>query len=534
MYRAIKKSSFLVWDHKISEVLSLVISIGILSISNCNGNENYQSVLSDRTENEIENRFPDGFIFGVGTSSYQSEGAWNISNKGESIWDSLTHEKPYVVAGQTNADVAANSYYMYKTDVDLVTQLGANAYRISISWPRILPTGFDNEINNDGIQHYNDVIDEILSKNLTPFVTIYHWDLPTRLQELGGLANPLFVNWFVDYANVLFTAFGDKVKYWTTFNEPGFNCVVGYQGIYAPLINQSGIGEYLCGHHTLLAHAKTYKMYNEKFRGKQQGKIMIALALTWPVLKNIEDANELEVGEQYINFQNGWFLHPLFSTDGDYSKTIKDKIGSHSSIQGFSRSRLPQFTSEEIELIKNSADLLSVNFYHGLEVKKFTDYDITTTISHDADVGVITQSPASAYETGNDTCNIERCHPWALSAIINRITTDYNIPAIMIGENGYRDEGQLDDTNRGQFFYYHLKEVLKLIKEGVNIQGYFAWTLFDIFEWTQGYTHRYGIFSVNITDPQRPRTPKLWSAKVISQIYKTKSIPKSFSSFEKI
>lgn len=135
---------------------------------------------------------------------------------------------------------------------------------------------------------------------------------------------------------------------------------------------------------------------------------MIALALVWPVLKNIEDANELEAGEQYINFQNGWFLHPLFSTDGDYSKMIKDKIGSYSSIQGFSRSRLPQFTREEIELIKNSADLLSVNFYHGLEFKKYTNYDIKNTISHDVDVGVLSQFPASAYETGNDTCNIER------------------------------------------------------------------------------------------------------------------------------
>ncbi|CAD6222011.1 GSCOCG00005279001-RA-CDS [Cotesia congregata] len=280
-----------------------------------------------------DNKFPDNFVLGVGTSAFQSEGAWNVSNKGESIWDVLIHEKPDVVWGKANADVAANSYYLYKTDIDLVEKIGANAFKISISWPRILPNGFNNEINYDGIQHYHDVIDEILSRNITPYINMYHWDLPIRLQKLGGLANPLFVNWYLDYAEILFRTFGDK------------------------------------------------------------------------------------------------------------------------------------------------------------------------------------------------------CHPWGLSAIIRRITTKYNTPAIVIGENGYRDEGQLDDIDRGQFFYYHLKEVLKLVREGFNIQGYFTWTLFDIFEWTQGYEHRYGLFSVNFTDPERPRVPKLWSAKVITDIYRTRLIPPSFESF---
>ncbi|XP_074096454.1 myrosinase 1-like [Cotesia typhae] len=478
-----------------------------------------------------DDKFPDDFVLGVGTSAFQSEGAWNVSNKGESIWDVLIHEKPDIVWGKANADVAANSYYLYKTDVDLVEKIGANAFKISISWPRILPNGFNNEINYDGIQHYHDVIDEILSRNITPYINMYHWDLPIRLQELGGLANPLFVNWYLDYAEILFRSFGDKVKYWSTFNEPGFNCVMGYQGSYAPLVNQSGIGEYFCLHHSLLAHAKTYKMYNEKFREKQQGKIIIAFALTWPVPKNPEDINELELGEQMLKFQDGWLLHPLFSNEGDYSEFVKDRIARQSSHQGYSRSRLPEFTKEEIALIRNSVDILSVNYYHGLEVKKFSADDTKPIVSHDADIGIIMQMLTSVYETGNNKCSIERCHPWGLSAIIRRITAKYNTPTIVIGENGYRDEGQLDDIDRGQFFYYHLKEVLKLVKEGFNIQGYFTWTLFDIFEWTQGYEHRYGLFSVNFTDPERPRIPKLWSAKVITDIYRTRSIPSSFDSF---
>ncbi|XP_057327909.1 myrosinase 1-like [Microplitis mediator] len=493
-----------------------------------------RKLVTNRSENVKVDKFPDDFIFGVGTSAYQSEGAWNVSNKGESIWDKMTHEQPSTVADGTNADVAANSYYLYKTDVDLVKQLGANSYRISLSWPRILPTGFDNYVNEDGIRYYNDLIDEMLKKNITPFVTIFHWDLPLDLEDLGGWTNPSIVDWFVDYARVVFNAFGAKVKYWTTFNEPMFYCMYGYQGILAPRKNWSGIADYLCGHNALLAHAKTYRLYSDHFRKTQKGKISLNLALFWTVPENPNDQEEVDAADYMFEFRNEWFLHPIYSKDGDYSKIMKDRIANYSSIQGLFRSRLPAFKRHEIELIKNSADFLSINYYSVVTVRKFKNFDIKETISYDADVGTRHTPGApnnASFETENNECDVKNCQPWGLSKIIKRLTQKYSIPMIMIAENGYADEGQLEDMDRAKYFYYHLKEILKLIKEGINIQGYYAWTLFDVFEWDKGHTFKLGLYSVNYTDPERARTPRKWSPKLLKDIYTTKTIPSSFLSF---
>ncbi|XP_008544591.1 myrosinase 1 isoform X2 [Microplitis demolitor] len=468
----------------------------------------------------METYFPDDFILGAGSSAFQTEGAWNISQKGESIWDRMTHEKPHKVVDGSNADIATNFYNMYKTDISLIKQINGNAYRISISWSRVMPTGFSNNINTDGITFYNNVINEMLRQNITPFITIHHWDLPQKLQELGGWANPLIADWFVDYAKVLFTAFGDRVKYWITINEPSIMCHISYTGDYAPGIDQSGIGEYLCGHHVLLAHAKTYQLYDKEFRHLQNGQVGIGLFLTWHLPENPNDPEELSGVEFSWEFWNSWFLHPIFSKHGDYPHTMKHRISQLSHHQGFTRSRLPKFTKQQIAMIINSTDYLGINFYNSIILSKLTDHNFEKSVSFAADTGMnsIFKHPAK-----------NRCTPLDMSKAIKHILQKYkNIPYIFITENGFEDHGELLDYNRANYYYHYLHQVLKLISEGVNIRGYFAWSLTDNYEWISGYSIRYGIFSVNFTDPQLPRSPKL-SSRVISQIYKARTVTSSFT-----
>lgn len=184
-----------------------------------------------------------------------------------------THTHRNLIADHSTGDVACDSYHKYREDVKLVHYLGANFYRFSLSWPRILPYGYSNYINEPGVKYYNELIDDLVSHNITPMVTMYHWDLPQSLQDLGGWANPLMAEYFVDYARTVFDLFGDRVKTWITFNEPKQTCAQGYGTIYgAPgTVNQSGIADYLCGHTILKAHAKVYHMYNKTYRKKQKG-----------------------------------------------------------------------------------------------------------------------------------------------------------------------------------------------------------------------------------------------------------------------
>lgn len=178
-----------------------------------------------------------------------------------------------MVIDKTNGDVACNSYNLHKRDVEMLTELGVDFYRFSLSWSRILPTGFSEKISEDGLKYYNAIIDNLLEANVTPIVTIYHWDLPKSLQELGGWTSPLMADYFADFANVVFEAFGDRVKTWLTFNEPLVFCQQGYGGMgKAPALNLTGVGEYLSAHTVLKAHAKVYHLYDENFRPVQKGK----------------------------------------------------------------------------------------------------------------------------------------------------------------------------------------------------------------------------------------------------------------------
>lgn len=194
-------------------------------------------------------------------------------DKGLSIWDWLTHTRPYLIADSSSGDVACDSYHKYETDVQLLVYLGVTKYRFSISWPRLLPEGFPHKVSEDGVRYYNSLIDELLKNNIEPVITLHHWDLPHCFQELGGWTNPIIADYMVDFARVAFEKFGDRVKSWLTLNEPFIFSTMGY-GLkeLAPAMNYGGVAEYLAGHTMLLAHAKVYRMYDAEYRSKQNGK----------------------------------------------------------------------------------------------------------------------------------------------------------------------------------------------------------------------------------------------------------------------
>lgn len=205
-----------------------------------------------------------------------------LAGKAENIWDHMTHTYPCVTTDCSNGDVAADSYHQYKRDVEMMRELGLDFYRFSLSWSRLLPTSFPDKISDAGLAYYNNLINEMLKYNIEPMVTLYHWDLPQKLQEMGGWTNPHIVDWYSDYARIAFKLFGDRVKHWITMNEPREVCYQGYgTTTKAPRLNIQGIAEYMCAKNLLMAHAKAYHIYDEEFRPSQGGSISITLSALW-------------------------------------------------------------------------------------------------------------------------------------------------------------------------------------------------------------------------------------------------------------
>lgn len=467
-------------------------------------------------------KFPEFFMLGSATASYQIEGGWNADGKGVNIWDTLTHDRPQLMVDKSNADVACDSYHKYKEDVQLLKDLGAQFYRFSVSWSRILPGGYDNKVNQAGIDYYNKLIDELLANGIEPMITMYHWDLPQAFQDLGGWPNFVLAQYFEDYARILFTNFGDRVKLWLTFNEP-LTFMSGYssdQG-FAPAINLTGIGDYLTARTVIYAHSRVYHLYDQLFRMKQRGKVGIALNINWcePATNSTEDAAACE---RYQQFKLGIYAHPIFSAEGDYPTVVKERIARNSAAQGYTKSRLPSFTPKQVEYIRGTADFLGLNFYTAYYGKPGEDGDSP---SMARDTGIITtQDPGWASSASSWLTVV----PWGFRKELNWIANEYGNPPIFITENGFSDYGGLNDTGRVNYHTSHLTEMLKAIHEdGCNVIGYAAWSLMDNFEWNRGYTEKFGLYAVDFDDPARPRTPKE-SAKVLAEIMRTRKIPERF------
>ncbi|KOC69583.1 Myrosinase 1 [Habropoda laboriosa] len=457
-------------------------------------------------------QFPPNFLLGVATAAYQIEGAWNVSDKGESTWDRYTHYQDGRIYNNDTGDVAANSYYKYKEDVALVKQLGFKSYRFSVSWPRILPTGFSSYVSKDGVMYYHRLIDELLANNIEPVLTLYHWDHPQVIEDAGGWLNSEIVDWFGDYARIVFQEYASKVKKFIPVNEPSAICKNGYTiGNYAPGKKLPGFGEYLCIHNVLKAHARAYRIYESEFKKDKKGEVGVLVNLFGYMPRSADDEYAAEVSFQ---FNVGWTLHPIYSKKGDYPPLMRNMVDSQSSKQGFARSRLPKFTPEWVEYIRGTSDFLAVNHY---TTRLVTNGTMGSIPSHENDQGVVELT--DSFWKGSASAWL-KVVPEGFRYILRQLARNYGNPPMYITENGVSDYGTLNDDDRIYYYREYLKQMLlAMYVDNVNVQGYMLWSLLDNFEWDKGYHEHFGIVSVDFNDPERPRTLKKsasWWKKIVA------------------
>lgn len=454
--------------------------------------------------------FPADFIWGTATSSYQIEGGWNADGKGPSIWDAFTQIPGRIHEGETG-DIACDHYHRWREDVQLMKQLGVNAYRFSIAWSRILPDGTNKQVNQAGIDFYSQLIDELLANGIQPWVTLYHWDLPLALEmEKDGWLNPQIADAFADYAAVCFEHFGDRVKNWITLNEPWVVAVLGYgQGVFAPG-RTSNSEPYLAAHHLLLAHAKAVQVYRTKYQAEQGGQIGMSNNCDWrePLTDSPAD---VEAAQRALEFFVAWFADPIYH--GRYPQCMIDRLGD----------RLPKFSAEEVALLKGSSDFFGLNHYttmlaadSGGEVVQGNVYG-NGGLSEDQDV-VLQQDPS--WELTNMQWAVV---PWGCKKLLHWLADRYDNPPIIITENGgaFPDElkeGKVDDQDRLQFVKSYLTACHEAIEEGVNLKGYMLWSFMDNFEWASGYSKRFGIHYVDFETLERiPKASAIWYSEVVNR-----------------
>ncbi|CAD7089707.1 unnamed protein product [Hermetia illucens] len=479
--------------------------------------ENTTSYRSSSRPN-VRSDFPKDFKFGAATSAYQTEGGWDADGKGPSMWDVALHNNPSLVLDRSNGDVSGDSYHVFDKDLKIIKELGLDFYRFSISWPRLLPNGDISSLNQAGVKYYNMVIDKLLANNIEPLVTMLHFDIPDEIQKLGGATNPIFVDYFASYANLLYKLFGDRVKNWVTINEPRLFCVYSYgNGILVPNLNTSGVGDYLCGDHMLKAHAKAYKIYQDHYFQQFRGRVGIVLEAVGTYCRK---GGSLSLNDRAMEYYLGWMAHPLLSNKGDYPEVMRKEIDENSKLEGRAWSRLPKLDQHWIDLMKGTCDFLGLNYYSSQYGVPLNRTDQFKPPSFEQDVGLQLFADPS-WPAANSWLT---SFPKGLRDILNWIKSQYGDIDIIITENGWADGGQLKDTERIEYLTKHLQEVLNAIHiDKCNVKGYTYWSLLDSFEWVSGFSERFGLYSVDIGSPTKERTPKE-SAIVYKNIIRNRKI----------
>ncbi|XP_032335258.1 lactase-phlorizin hydrolase isoform X1 [Camelus ferus] len=466
-------------------------------------------------------QFPKGFIWSAATAAYQIEGGWRADGKGLSIWDTFSHT-PLKIENNDTGDVACDSYHKIAEDVVALKNLGVSHYRLSISWTRILPHGTTKYINEAGLNYYVRLIDALLAANIQPQVTIYHWDLPQALQDVGGWENETIVQRFKEYAEVLFQRLGDKVKFWITLNEPFVIANQGYgYGTAAPGISfRPGTAPYIAGHNLIKAHAEAWHLYNDVYRSSQGGKISITISSDWAEPRDPSNQEDVEAAKRYVQFMGGWFAHPVFK-NGDYPEVMKTRIRDRSLAEGLNKSRLPEFTESEKRRINGTYDYFGFNHYTTVLAYNL-DY-ASWISSFDADRGVASITDRSWPDSGSFWLKMT---PFGFRRILNWLKEEYNNPPIYVTENGVsqREESDLNDTARIYYLRSYINEALKAVQDKVDLRGYTVWTLMDNFEWATGFAEKFGVHFVNYTNPSLPRIPKA-SAKFYASVVRCNGFP---------
>jgi beta-glucosidase len=434
--------------------------------------------------NQLAERFPHGFVWGTATASYQIEGSVSADGRGESIWDRFSHTPGMVRNGDTG-DVADDHYRRWKEDLGLMRDLGVNAYRFSVAWPRIFPDG-RGSVNEAGLAWYERLVDALLEEGIQPWVTLYHWDLPQALQDRGGWTDPATVDAFADYAELIGRRLGDRVVGWITHNEPWVAAFLGhYQGRHAPGIADLGTALRVA-HNLLLSHGRAVARLRA-LSGQAQVGITLNLSTIRPASGSAEDAAAAQRSDGNLN---RWFLDPLFGRG--YPADMLALYGGH----------MPPISDADLAEIAAPLDFLGINSY-------FPSYVRSVPFGPGREWGSMGLSGPELNQLGLETTEVGwAVAPDALRELLAAVSETYRPQAIYVTENGaaFPDqlvEGAVQDPRRVAYLASHIDAVAQAIAAGVPVRGYFVWSLLDNFEWAHGYSIRFGIIYVDYENQRR-------------------------------
>ncbi|MGA3563717.1 GH1 family beta-glucosidase [Melissospora conviva] len=449
--------------------------------------------------------FPPGFLWGAATAAYQIEGAAAVDGRTPSIWDTFSHTPGRVVEGHTG-DVACDHYHRFREDVRLMADLGLKSYRFSLSWSRIQPGG-SGPVNPAGVDFYQRLVDELLAHDIVPWVTLYHWDLPQELEDAGGWPLRDTAERFAEYATVAHAALGDRVRHWTTLNEPWCSAFLGYgSGTHAPGRTEAG-SAVRAGHHLMLGHG----LATQALRAAGgQAEVGVTVNL-YPVSPQTSAPADVDAARRIDGLANRFFLDPILR--GEYPADLVEDLRSVSD--------MAHVLDGDLATIATPLDMLGINYY-----------------SRHVVAGPDPQAPVQGYWRPPSTWPgseevrfVNRGLPvtdmgWEIDGaglveILTRVHRDYPELPLYVTENGaaFTDtvvDGRVDDPQRLAYFDEHLRAAHAAISAGVPLQGYFAWSLLDNFEWAWGYTRRFGMIHVDYDSQRRiPKASAEWYAEVI-------------------
>jgi beta-glucosidase len=431
---------------------------------------------------------PQDFAWGAAFSAYQVEGAVREDGRGESIWDRFTALPGVIENGDTGA-IACDSYHRYRDDVRLMHDLGLNAFRFSIAWPRVLPEG-RGRVNEAGLDFYDRLVDELLAAGIEPFVTLYHWDLPQTLEDAGGWPVRGTAEAFAEYVEVVVARLGDRVTRWITQNEPWVVAWLGY-GIGQDAPGRKSLADAVAAaHHVLLSHGLALEVIRRDAPSAQAG-ITIDLIPMHPLSDEPADADAARLEDAV---RNRWFLDPVLR--GQYPEEGMRRFGS----------MLPPFAGEDMPTIAAPIDFLGVNYYR------------RHVVTAGADGEPVVVDPPGAETTGMGW----EIYPEGLRELLVQLRDEYPVPPLYVTENGaafedVRTNGKVEDPRRCAYLEGHVGAIADAIEDGVPVAGYFVWSLLDNFEWSRGYSQRFGIVYVDFETLERvPKASYHWYRDVIA------------------
>jgi beta-glucosidase len=442
--------------------------------------------MNSHSPDPLISRFPPYFVWGVATSSFQIEGAAAEDGKGPSIWDTFCRQ-PDTIADHSNGDVACDHYHRLDEDLDLIASLGVNAYRFSVSWPRVRPTG-SGEWNRPGMDFYERLVDGLLARGIKAYLTLNHWDLPEALQESGGWANRETAYRFVEYALGMHALLGDKVSAITTHNEPWVMAVLGHEnGTFAPGVKDRRIATQVA-HHLLVSHGLALRALRAHGCKAELGIVLN--------LSPVQPATPSDADRAQARLEDGklvrWYMDPLFGKS--YPADVLAHLGADA----------PQVLPGDMDIIATPMDFMGINYYSRNVVSASGSWDVKSGGHGITDMGW-------------------EIYPQGLTELLVRLARDYDVPPLYVTENGgaFKDSlehGKVRDSDRTDYIAQHIKAVADAMDQGVRMEGYMVWSLMDNFEWASGYAKRFGIVHVDYDSQKRTlKDSALWYRQFLAQ-----------------